>query len=123
MNEVSKFFGKCGAGVASAGNSMKRSAANTKQDGKIADAEKTIKTLTREIGNLTVIMLDGNKTVGPDIKERYLAIVEARKIIDDAEAQKVYAKTVCPVCGKKTAAGMHYCGYCGSQIVPGMLAE
>lgn len=118
MNEVSKFFGKCGAGMASAANSMKRSAANTKQDGIIADAEKTIQTMTREIGNLTVLMLDGNKTVGPDIKERYMAIVEARKTIQAAEADKVYTKVTCPVCGKKTAAGMHYCGHCGSLIVP-----
>ena len=104
--------------MASAGSSMKRSAANTKQDGKIADAEKTIQTMTREIGNLTVLMLDGNKTVGPDIKERYLAIAEARKAIQAAEADKVYTKVTCPVCGKKAVAGMHYCGHCGSLIVP-----
>ncbi|MBQ9249519.1 MAG: hypothetical protein IJ179_04030 [Oscillospiraceae bacterium] len=123
MNEVSRFIGRCGAGMASAGGSMKRSAANTKQDGKIVDAEKTIRTLTREIGNLTVLMLDGNRQVGPDIKERYLAIVEARKDIEQAEAEKVYTKVTCPVCGKKTAAGMHYCGHCGSLIVPEALAE
>ena len=117
MNEMSRFFGKCGAGMASAANSMKRSATNTKQDGKIAGAEKSIASLTREIGNLTVIMLDGNKTVGADIMERYKAILEARKSIKEAEAEKVYVKTVCPVCGKKTAAGMRYCGCCGNLIV------
>ena len=123
MNEVSRCIGRCGAGMASEGGSMKRSAAYTKQDGKIVDSEKTIRTLTREIGNLTVLMLDGNRQVGPDIKERYLAIVEARKTIDQAEAEKVYTKVSCPVCGKKTAAGMHYCGHCGSLIVPEALAE
>ena len=117
MNEMSKFFGKCGAGMSAAAISMKRSAANTKKDGKIADAEKSIATLTREIGNLTVLMLDGNKTVGPDIMERYDAILEARKAIEMAESEKVYTKTVCPVCGKKTAAGMKYCGCCGSLLV------
>ena len=116
MNEMSRFFGKCGASMSAAAISMKRSAANTKQDGKIAGAEKSIASLTREIGNLTVIMLDGNKTVGADIMERYEAIVEARKSIEEAEAEKVYVKTVCPVCGKKTAAGMRYCGHCGAQI-------
>ena len=115
MNEMSRFFGKCGASMSAAAISMKRSAANTKQDGKIAGAEKCITTLTREIGNLAVLMLDGNKTVGPDIIERYEAIVEARKSIEEAEAEKVYAKTVCPVCGKKTAAGMRYCGHCGAR--------
>lgn len=123
MNEVSKFFGKCGAGIASAANGMKRTAANTRQDGKIADAEKTIQIMTREIGNLTVLMLDGNKTVGPDIKERYFAIMEARKTIQAAQEDKVYMKVTCPVCGKKTAAGMHYCGHCGSLIVQEALTE
>lgn len=123
MNEVSKWIGKCGAEMAAAGSSMKRSAANTRQDGKIAEAEKRIKTMTREIGNLTVLMLDGNRTVGPDIKERYLAIVEARKAIDSAEAEKIRTRLVCPVCGRKTAAGMRYCGHCGSLIVPEVPAE
>ena len=116
MSTVSRMIGKCGAEMASATNSMKRSVANTKQDGKIVDAEKTISTMTREIGNLTVIMLDGDRTVGPDIKERYEAIVQAREVIREAEGRKDYRKTVCPVCGKKTTAGMHYCGWCGSLI-------
>ena len=123
MNEVSKFLGRCGAEMASAGNSMKRGAANTRQDGKIADAEKTIRTMTREIGNLTVLMLDGKRSVGPDIKERYAAILEARKTIEAAQSEKVYARVTCPACGRKAAAGMHYCGFCGSLIAPEALAE
>ena len=114
--EMTKILGRAGAGMASAGNSMKRTAANTKLDGKIVDAEKTISAMTREIGNLTVIMLDGDRTVGPDIKERYEAIVAARKLIAETEGQKEYRKVLCPHCGKKTTAGMHYCGWCGNLI-------
>ena len=47
MSEVTRFIGKCGAEMVSAANSVKRSAANTKQDGKIVDAEKTITAMTR----------------------------------------------------------------------------
>ena len=86
---------------------MKRSSLNWKQDGKAAEAEKTIHTMTREIGNLTVVMLDGDRSVGPDIKERYSAILEARKLM--AEAGN-------PHCGRKSSAGMHYCGWCGEAL-------
>lgn len=113
---MTKILGHAGASMASASSSMRRTAANTRLDGKIVDAEKTISSMTREIGNLTVIMLDGNKTVGPDIKERYEAIVAARKLIAETEGQKEYKKVICPHCGKKTTAGMHYCGWCGSLI-------
>ena len=67
------FMGKCYAGMNSMVTGMKRSNLNWKQDGKAAEAEKTIHTMTREIGNLTVVMLDGDRSVGPDIKERYYA--------------------------------------------------
>ena len=109
-------MGNVYAGTAKAFSNMKTANRNFKQDGKVADAAKTITDMTREIGNLTVVMLDGNRSVGPDIKERYEAIVEARKVIAAAEADKVHAKVVCPHCGKKTTAGMHYCGWCGSLI-------
>lgn len=111
-------MGKCYAGMAGVVRDMKTANANFKQDGKVVEAEKTIQTMTREIGNLTVLMLDGNRSVGPDIKERYTAIVEARGIIEAAQAEKIVKKTVCPRCGHKTAAGMHYCGWCGEALVP-----
>ena len=82
------FMGKCYAGMNSMVTGMKRSNLNWKQDGKAAEAEKTIHTMTREIGNLTVVMLDGDRSVGPDIKERYSAILEARKLMAEAEAGK-----------------------------------
>lgn len=113
---MKNIMGKAYAGTARAVSGMKTANANLKQDGKVADAEKIIHTMTREIGNLTVIMLDGDRSVGPDIKERYEAILEARKTIAAAEAGKVHAKTVCPHCGKKTTAGMHYCGWCGALL-------
>jgi ribosomal protein L37AE/L43A len=115
------FMGKCYAGMNSMVTGMKRSNLNWKQDGKAAEAEKTIHTMTREIGNLTVVMLDGDRSVGPDIKERYSAILEARKLMAEAEAGKKHTKTVCPHCGKKSSAGMHYCGWCGEALADGAL--
>ena len=111
-------MGKCYAGMGSMVKGVKRTNFNWKQDGKAAEAEKTIHTLTREIGNLTVVMLDGDRTVGPDIKERYAAILEARQLMAEAEAGKTKSKTVCPHCGKKSSAGMYYCGWCGEPLVP-----
>ena len=111
------FMGKCYAGMNSMVTGMKRSNLNWKQDGKAAEAEKTIHTMTREIGNLTVVMLDGDRSVGPDIKERYAAILEARKLMAEAEAGKKRTKTVCPHGGRKSSAGMHYCGWCGEALV------
>ena len=61
------FMGKCYAGMGGMVKGMKRTNLNWKQDGKAAEAEKTIHTMTREIGNLTVVMLDGDRSVGPDI--------------------------------------------------------
>ena len=110
-------MGKCYARMNGMVRGMKRTNANWKQDGKAAEAEKTIHTMTREIGNLTVVMLDGDRTVGPDIKERYAAILEARKVMAEAEAGKMHTKIVCPHCGRKSAAGMHYCGWCGEPLV------
>ena len=109
-------IGKCYAGAAGTMNGLKMVNANFKLDGKSAEAEKTIQIMTREIGNLTVRMLDGSRNVGPDIKERYEAILAARKVIDEAQSSKVKKYTVCPHCRKKTGAGMHYCGWCGELL-------
>jgi len=77
---------------------------------------KEIHDLTVEIGRLTVMSLDKKKNLGPEILERYDAICAARVAIADAEKQRVNAKIVCPKCGKKTTAGMRYCGFCGAKI-------
>ena len=111
------FMGKCYAGMNSMAAGMKRANLNWKQDGKAAEAEKTIHTMTREIGNLTVVMLDGDRSVGPEIRERYEAILDARRLMAEADAGKTRAKAVCPHCGRKSSAGMHYCGWCGEALI------
>ena len=114
--EMTKLMGKCGAGMASAWNGMKRTAGNTKQDGRIVDAEKKIERLTVEIGHLTIHKLDAGMKATEDITERYNAILEARKEIKAAEGDKEHTKVVCPHCGKKFTAGMRFCGFCGKEI-------
>ena len=47
---------------------------------------------------------------------RYAAILEARKLMAEAEAGKKHTKTVCPHCGRKSSAGIHYCGWCGEAL-------
>ena len=94
-------IGKSSAAMARMVGGMKNSAANAKQDGRVSEAESRIRALTREIGNLTVLMLDSKKNAGPEIKERYTAILEARKVIAAAEAEKIVTRAVCPHCGKK----------------------
>ena len=80
-------IGKTYAGTAKAVNGMKTANRNFKQEGKVADAEKTISDMTREIGRIAT-----------------------------AEAEKVRNKVVCPHCGRKTTSGMHYCGWCGQSL-------
>ena len=114
--EMTKLMGKCGAGMASAWNGMKRTAGNTRQDGRIADAESKIARMTLEIGNLMVLKLDAGMQTSDEITERYNAILEARKEIESAEADKEVVKVTCPHCGKHTTAGMRFCGYCGKEL-------
>jgi hypothetical protein len=100
---------------------MKTSADNYKIDGKIAEQEKIIKKMSKEIGNLVIIRLDGGDEMSPDIMERYNAILEARKAIDELEGEKVSVENyvICPKCGAKTTPGMKYCGRCGSDMEDG----
>ena len=49
------FMGKCYAGMNGMVAGMKRSNLNWKQDGKAAEAEKTIHTMTREIGSAMLL--------------------------------------------------------------------
>ena len=114
--EMSKWMGKCGAGIASAWNGMKRTAGNTKQDGKIADAESEIARMTREIGNLTVLKLDEGLDLGEEVQERYDAIRAAREMIAAAEADKKHTRVTCPHCGHRTSAKMRFCGVCGKKL-------
>ena len=114
--EMTKVMGKCSAGMASAWNGMKRAAGSTKQEGKIAEAERRIARMTAEIGNLAVLKLDAGAEFGEDIAERYNVILEARKAIEDSQAEKETAVVTCPHCGKRTTPGMRFCGNCGQEL-------
>ena len=85
-------------------------------DGKISEQQRLIRKLTDEIGNLTVLRLDKGEEMSPEIMERYEAIKEIRKTIDELNVNKKNEFTVCPECGAKTTAEMNYCGKCGSAL-------
>ena len=112
-----KFMGKCIAGMTSAAGSMKRGAHNAKQDGKIVELENHITDLTMEIGNLTLLQLDAGLGANEPIMERFEEIRLAREAIETAEGAKQIRRVICPHCGKKTTAGMRYCGACGEPLI------
>lgn len=114
---MNKFIGKMGAGIDCTIQGMKDASANCKVDGKVCGKEKEIQELTAEIGNLAVKSLDEKRNLGPEILERYDAILAARKAIQEAEKDRVAKKITCPKCGAKTRVGMRYCGHCGQKIV------
>ena len=95
---------------------LKNAVTNCKLDGQIADEEKNIAALTREIGTLTVHKLDDGAEMAPEIMERYAAIQTARSSIKNSSAEKKADKAVCPKCGTKTMAGMRFCGSCGALM-------
>ena len=99
------FMGKCYAGMDGMFKGMKHTNLNWKQDGKAAEAEKAIHTMTREIGNLTVVMLDGDRSVGPDIKERYAAILESRKLMPRPRPEKSIPKPSARTAERRAAPG------------------
>jgi predicted Zn-ribbon and HTH transcriptional regulator len=108
--------GKMNAGMAGFARSMKKGTANCRLDGKIAEQEKKIKILTKEIGNLALVRLEEGDTMSPEIMERYSAIQKARKEIADLEKEKSVSDAKCPSCGAKTSADMKYCGKCGAAM-------
>lgn len=110
------FTGKLNAGMSNFAKSMKDGAENCKLDGKIAEQEKIIKVLTKEIGNLALVRLETGDEMCPEIMERYSAIQEAREEILRLEKDKKTAKAVCPNCGAKTSIDMKYCGKCGANM-------
>jgi len=113
------FTGKFQAGMSHVARGMKNGAENYKLNGKIAEQEKRIKQLTREIGNLTIVRLEAGDEMCPEIMERYQAIKEAKEVITELEQERKVTKAVCPCCGAKTSIDMKYCGQCGAS----MLAE
>ena len=114
--EFSKTMGACGAATVRAWDGMKRTAGNARQNSAISEQEAKIKRMTAEIGRLAVLELDRGAKAGDAIMERYRAILEARDEITQAQGQKVRTAVVCPHCGKKSASGMKYCGWCGEEL-------
>lgn len=108
--------GKLNAGMSSIVKGMKNGANNCKLDGKIAEQQKKIKVLTKEIGNLALVRLEAGDEMCPEIMERYSAIKEAKEMISTLEQERKMAIVMCPKCGAKTSADMKYCGVCGASI-------
>lgn len=111
-----EFTGKVNAGMANFAKSMKNGVDNCKVDGKIAEQQKKIKVLTKEIGNLTLVSLEAGDEMCPEIMERYSAIKEAKEIISTLENEKKRTTALCPKCGAKTSIDMKYCGICGANM-------
>lgn len=108
--------GKANAGMAKLAKSMKNGMDNCKVDGKIAEEQKNIKELTREIGNLALIRLEAGDEMSPEIMERYAAVKKSRELIAELEKTKKISVIVCQKCGAKTSADMKYCGKCGAEV-------
>lgn len=110
------FAGTVNAGVSKLAKSMKNSVSNCRTEGKIAEQQKKIKVLTREIGNLTLVRLEAGDEMSTEIMERYAAIKEAKEMISTLKQEKKKTAIVCQECGKKTSVDMKYCGVCGSCL-------
>ena len=111
-----EFAGKVNAGMAKFAKSMKNGVDNYKVDGKIAEQQKKIKALTKEIGNLTLVRLEAGDEMCPEIMERLSAIKEAKEMISTLEGEKKRTTIMCPKCGAKTSIDMMYCGVCGANM-------
>lgn len=111
-----KFTGKVNAGMAKFAKNMRNGVDNCKVDGKIAEQQKKIKVLTREIGNLTLVRLEAGDEMCPEIMERYSAIKEAKEMISTLENKKKRTSVLCQKCGAKTSIDMKYCGVCGASM-------
>lgn len=112
-----KLIGKLNEGMTSFAQSMKNGADNCKLDGKIAEHQRKIKELIKEIGNLAVVRLEAGDEMSPEIMERYIAIKEAKEKILELEKERKVSSAVCPNCGAKTSIGMKYCGKCGANMM------
>ena len=110
------FIGTINAGMTKLARSMKDGTDNCKLDGKIAECQNRIQTLTKEIGNLTVIRLEAGDEMNPEIMERYVAIQEAKEMISELEKEKKRTMVICQACGAKTSVNMKFCGVCGTRL-------
>ena len=111
--------GTINAGMSKMAKSMKNGVDNCRTDGKIAEQQKKIKVLTREIGSLALLRLEAGDEICPEIMERYEAIKAAKEEITVLESGKKKATVVCQECGAKTSADMKYCSVCGTCLQVG----
>ena len=110
------FIGKINAGVSSMAKGMKNGADNCKLEGKVAEQEKIIKDMTKEIGTLVLIQLEAGEQMSPGIMERFFMIQNAKAEIELIKKDRKITKIVCPHCGEKTSVDMMYCGHCGCHL-------
>ena len=110
------FIGKINAGVSSMAKGMKNGADNCKLEGKVAEQEKIIKDMTKEIGTLVLIQLEAGEQMSPGIMERFFMIQNAKAEIELIKKDRKITKIVCPHCGEKTSVDMAYCGHCGCHL-------
>ena len=108
--------GTISAGMEKTVKSMKNGVDNCKKGGKIAEQQKKIKALTKEIGNLALLRLEAGDEMSPEIMERYEAIKAAKTEIAVLESGKKKSTVICQECGAKTSIGMKYCGACGTCL-------
>lgn len=80
--------GTINAEMSKMARSMRNGIDNCKTDGKIAEKQKLIKSLTREIGNLALVRLEAGDEMSPEIMERYEAIKAAKEEISVLESEK-----------------------------------
>ena len=108
--------GTINAGMSKMARGMRNSVDNCKTDGKIAEQQKKIKVLTKEIGNLALARLEAGEEMSPEIMERYEAIKQAQGKIAAFEGEKKKTTIICEQCGTKTSIEMKYCGACGTSL-------
>ena len=108
--------GTINAGISKMARGMKNSVDNCKIDGKIAEKQKMIKSLTKEIGNLALVRLEAGDEMCPEIMERYEVIKDAKEEIVVLQSEKKKSTVVCKECGAKTFIDMKYCGVCGTCL-------
>ena len=108
--------GTINAGMSRMARSLRNGVDNCKTDGKIAEKQKLIKSLTREIGNLALVRLEAGDEMSPEIMERYEAIKAAKEEISVLESEKKKLTIICQECGSKTSVDMKYCGKCGTCL-------
>ena len=95
---------------------VKNTVDNCKLEVKIAEKERDVKTLTKEIGEIVVAELEGGAVMSDVVMEKYAAIKCAKETIAELAKDKKVTKITCPVCGEKVPVENMYCGKCGAQV-------